>query len=65
MAIELDSTKHSTVVCCTLCGSVDLADSPREGWAIGAAHEERAHPEIEQARHAARMKRNRDTPHRI
>lgn len=62
MTIELDSTRYSTVVVCTACGYTDLADSPREGWAKGAAHEERAHRELVQAREAARMNRKRDTP---
>jgi hypothetical protein len=62
VTIELDSTQHSTVVTCTECGAVDLADSPREGWAMGARHEERAHPELTQARDAARMNRKRNTP---
>lgn len=58
--IELDSTKISTVVTCTNCPGIwfGYADSKRDGWRVGAAHEERAHPEIEQARHAlAEMKR--------
>ncbi len=62
MTIELDTTRHSTVVVCTICGYCDLADSPREGWVKGAGHEERAHRELVQAREAARMSQKRDTP---
>jgi len=62
VTIELDSTRYTTVVTCTACGAVDLADSPREGWAKGASHEAIAHPELEQARDAARMNRKRNTP---
>lgn len=57
MTITLDSTPHSTVVICSLCGCQDLADSPREGWLKGAAHERVAHPELHQAREAERMSR--------
>ncbi|EQM75927.1 MULTISPECIES: hypothetical protein [Microbacterium] len=49
--ISLDSTPVSTVVLCSRCpGYADLADSRTEGWRIGARHEERAHPDIDQAR---------------
>jgi len=62
VTIELDSTHYSTVITCTECGAIDLADSPREGWAMGASHEAVAHPELVQAREAARMNRKRNTP---
>lgn len=62
MTISLDSTAYSTVVVCSICGCHDLADSPREGWLKGAAHERVAHPELQQAREAGRMSQNRDTP---
>lgn len=62
MTITLDSTDHSTVVVCSICGCQELADSRREGWKVGAAHEQVAHPELVQARDAARTYQKRDTP---
>lgn len=51
MSIELDATRYSVVVTCTDCAPFyRLASSKREGWRIGADHEERAHPEKGQAR---------------
>lgn len=69
MTIRLDSTKISVVVKCTLCPFWSaFADTKDEGWGIGAAHEERAHPELEQARHARdehRSKARRAIPVRL
>lgn len=55
MTISLDHSPVSTVVLCDQCPTfAELADSRVEGWRVGAAHEERAHPADEQARDALR-----------
>lgn len=61
MPIELDSTRISTVVTCTDCPWwYGFADSKREGWQVGARHEQRAHPERDQARDAVDQQNARD-----
>lgn len=53
MTIKLDSTQISTVVMCTRCPWWHgFADSRKEGWRVGARHEERAHPDSDNARAA-------------
>lgn len=53
MTISLDSTRYSVVVTCSSCPWwYGFADSKAEGWRVGARHEERAHPELDQARNA-------------
>lgn len=53
MTMRLDCTRVSVVVTCTLCPFWSaFADGKREGWETAARHEERVHPELEQARHA-------------
>lgn len=53
--IRLDSTQISVVVTCSSCPWwYGFADSRIEGWRVGARHEQRAHPESEQARDALR-----------
>jgi hypothetical protein len=62
MTIKLDSTQISTVVTCTRCPWWHgFADSRTEGWRVGARHEERAHPDTDNARDAltARARRAR------
>jgi hypothetical protein len=51
--IRLDSTQISTVVTCTRCPWWHgFADSRAQGWRVGARHEERAHPDSDNARAA-------------
>jgi hypothetical protein len=51
----LDCTRVSVVVKCRECDFWSgFADSKREGWAVAARHEERAHPGLYQARDALR-----------
>lgn len=51
--IRLDSTQISTVVMCSRCPWWHgFADSRTEGWRVGARHEERAHPDSDNAREA-------------
>lgn len=60
MTITLDSTKISTVVRCTDCPWwAAFADSALEGRRVGAAHEQRAHRQNEQARDALRKMETR------
>ena len=60
MTIELDSTRYSTVVTCTHCPWwYGFADSKAEGYAVGARHEERAHPGEDTARYVIRKRRSR------
>jgi hypothetical protein len=61
--ISLDCTQISVVVRCTLCPWWSgFADSKHEGWAVGARHERRAHPELKQARSARNTHRARAIP---
>lgn len=65
MTIKLDSTHYSTVVTCSDCPWwYGFADSKSEGWSVGARHEQRAHPERDQARnaHDQRLSRARRVP---
>lgn len=58
--ITLDSTQISTVVTCTVCPWwFGFADSRDEGWRVGAQHEERAHPELDQARNTLDKRNSR------
>lgn len=51
MTISLDSTRYSTVVTCSSCPWwYGFADSKAEGRVVGARHEQRAHPDEDQAR---------------
>lgn len=60
MTIKLDSTQISTVVCCTLCPWWrGFADTREQGWIVGARHEERAHPQLDQARNTLDKRRSR------
>lgn len=60
MTIRLDATQISTVVLCTRCPWWHgFADSRAEGWRVGARHEERAHPETDNARDAIATRRRR------
>ncbi|MCC2034213.1 hypothetical protein [Microbacterium allomyrinae] len=63
MTIKLDATNYSVVVTCTKCPWwYGFADHKAGGWRVGARHEERAHPEIDQARRAL-DERNRRARH--
>lgn len=60
MTIKLDSTHYSTVVTCDHCPWwYGFADSKAEGWRVGARHEERAHPDLGQARNALHQRASR------
>jgi hypothetical protein len=64
MTIKLDSTQISVVVMCTRCPWWHgFADSRTEGWRVGARHEQRAHPDTDNARDAlsARVRRQKNT----
>ena len=51
MTIKLDTTRHRTVVTCDKCPWwYGFADSKGEGRRVGARHEQRAHPDEDQAR---------------
>lgn len=51
--IFLDRTRLTVVVQCRDCPDwAALRFTTTEGWKAAAAHEERAHPERQQARHA-------------
>lgn len=56
MTIRLDSTRHSIVIVCTICGLGwrGFAFDKLDAWTRAAAHEERTHPELDQARSALR-----------
>jgi len=54
--IKLDCTRVSVVVICSECAHWSaFAFTKLEGWKSAAAHEERSHPESEQARQALLM----------
>lgn len=58
--IYLDCTRITVVIVCTECGHWHaMAFSKLEGWERAAAHEERAHPSITQARDALSTFRKR------
>jgi hypothetical protein len=60
MTISLDSTQISTVVLCDRCPWWrGFADSRDEGWTVGAGHEQRAHPQDDQARNALDQRNSR------
>lgn len=49
--ITIDSTQVSSVVCCALCEHWRAFRFTKlEAWKTAAAHEERTHPELTQAR---------------
>lgn len=50
--IFLDRTAVTVVVYCRDCEWASIRFTTTEAWKAGAAHEERAHPEREQARNA-------------
>lgn len=60
MTIRLDSTQISVVVLCTQCPWWrGFADHKDQGWRVGARHEERAHPDTDQARATLRQREHR------
>lgn len=60
MTIKLDSTNYSVVVLCDRCPWwYGFADHKAEGWRVGARHEERAHPDIDQARNTLDKRKSR------
>lgn len=58
--IRLDCTQVSVVIVCETCGVWHaFAFTKLEGWERAAAHEERAHPALTQARDALSTMRKR------
>lgn len=61
MTVTLDCTQHSIVLVCTICGLAwrGFAFDKLDAWTRAAAHEERAHPDLRQARDALSTFRKR------
>lgn len=59
MGIRYDRTRITVVVVCD-CGWTDVGVSKSAAWSLAEDHEIRAHPDRDQVRRAARMRRMRD-----
>lgn len=59
--IRYDRTRFSVVVVCSDCGWSDVGVSNDAAWSLAADHEERAHPERREVRHAAYVRNSRST----
>lgn len=61
MTIRYDRTRIAIVVVCS-CGWQDLGITQQAAWNLAADHEQRAHPESRQVRHAANARALRSRP---